>query len=154
MSLTGSKSGRQYLWRSAMYREPLCPSKALPRMERVQNPLRPALPGLHRSYGLMRQANILRSAPGVPRTTGLRRLLRAPAACWPFPTLSPQSVYRRLDPYPAAIFRCVRSFLPGRHRPHATAYTFGSRDEPAKQLLQVRAFGATVIPLCSGSHTC
>ena len=39
---------------------------------------------------------------GCPISAGLCRLLSAPAGRWPFPTLSPQSVSRRLDPYPAA----------------------------------------------------
>jgi hypothetical protein len=39
---------------------------------------------------------------GRPIPAGLCRLLSAPAGTWPFPTLSPQSVLRCLDPYPAA----------------------------------------------------
>jgi hypothetical protein len=49
-----------------------------------------------------------------------------------FPTLSPQAVHRRLDPYPAAISRCPYPFLPARHRPHVSLNTFGSRNYPCK----------------------
>ncbi len=63
-----------------------------------------------------------------PSTASLCRLPRAPAARWWFPTLSPQSLPRCLDPYPAATSRCIDPFLPGRHRPHVTFDTFGSRD--------------------------
>ena len=44
--------------------------------------------------------------------------------------LSPQSVHRRLDPYPAATSRCIYPLLPRRHRPHVTFHTFGSQDNP------------------------
>ena len=45
-------------------------------------------------------------------------LLRAPAANWSFPTLSPQSVESCLDPYPATFDWCFCPFLPNRHRPN------------------------------------
>jgi hypothetical protein len=49
---------------------------------------------------------------GFPISTGLCRLLRAPAGRWPFPTLSLRSLYRRLGPYPAMTSRCTCPFLP------------------------------------------
>ncbi len=49
---------------------------------------------------------------GFPISTGLCRLLRAPAGRWPFPTLSLRSLYRRLGPYPATTSRCTCPFLP------------------------------------------
>ena len=69
---------------------------------------------------------------GVPYTMSLCRLRRAPAGRWWFPTLSPPSVHRRLDPYPVATSRCTYPFLPGRQRPHVTFDTFGSRDDPCQ----------------------
>ena len=65
-----------------------------------------------------------------PCAVGLCRLLRTPAGSWPFPTLSPQSLYRYLDPYPAALLRCSRSFLPGKHRPHPSLKRFGTLEPP------------------------
>jgi hypothetical protein len=53
-------------------------------------------------------------------------LLPAPAGEWTFPTLSPQSLQRRLDPYPAAFLRCSFPFLPEGHRPHVRSETFGT----------------------------
>ena len=58
------------------------------------------------------------------------RLLRTPAGSWPFPTLSPQSLYGCLDPYPAALLRCSCSFLPGQHRPHLSLNRFGALEYP------------------------
>ncbi len=66
-----------------------------------------------------------------PCATSLCRLLRAPAGSWPFPTLSPQSLYRCLDPYPAALPRCSRSFLPEEHRPHLSLNRFGAPKPPS-----------------------
>ena len=89
--------------------------------------------------GVTRPSSLLRThapdldAPwafALARSLGLRRLLRAPAANRPFPTLSLQSLSRRLDPYPTAISRCTCSFLPERHRPHLTKDRFGSLDYP------------------------
>ena len=89
--------------------------------------------------GITRPSSLLRThapdldAPrafALARSLGLRRLLRAPAANRPFPTLSLQSLSRCLDPYPTAISRCTCSFLPGRHRPHLTKDRFGSLDYP------------------------
>ena len=109
-----------------------------------------------RSYWLMRQAKPL----SQPRFFALCReswqVLRTPAGSWPFPTLSPQSLYRRLDPYPAALLRCFRSFLPGQHRPHLSQNRFGALKPPSQIATSTMAtvFGAAVIPLCPGSHTC
>ena len=62
----------------------------------------------------------------VPLTTGLCRLSSVPAGRWPIPALSPQSLYRRLDPYPAVSLWCVCSFLPRGPRPHLTVHRFGT----------------------------
>ena len=95
--------------------------------------LQAAWAGVTRPSSLLRTHAPDRDAPwafALARSLGLRRLLRAPAANRPFPTLSLQSLPRCLDPYPAAISRCTCSFLPGRRRPHLTKDRFGSPDNP------------------------
>jgi len=67
---------------------------------------------------------------GFPSTSSLCRLPSAPAGPWPFPTLSPRSLYGCLDPYPVVSFRCSCSFLPGRLRPHVRIKTFGTQNSP------------------------
>ena len=103
----------------------------------------------------MGQTKILLLSSVVPITIGLCRLLPVPAGRWPFPTLSLQSLYRCLDPYPAVFLRCTCSFLPEEHRPHIRSETFGTSGLPLQcNFYKARFFGAAVIPLCSGSHTC
>ena len=92
---------------------------------------------------------------GLPTTEGLCRLSPVPAGSWPFPALSPQSLYGCLDPYPAAPSRCVCSFLPLRRRPHLRLNKFGTLNTPRNATsTRLHSFEAAVIPLCSGSHTC
>ena len=67
---------------------------------------------------------------GFTSTSSLCRLPSAPAGLWPFPTLSPRSLYGCLDPYPVVSFRCPCSFLPGRLRPHVRVKTFGTQETP------------------------
>ena len=62
----------------------------------------------------------------MPWSESLCRLSSAPAGRWPFPTLSPQSVLGRLDPYPAVFLRCTYPFLPEELRPHVRSETFGT----------------------------
>ncbi len=139
----------------AAYREPLCLSEVLPPPEQYLALLQSALPDLHRSYWLMRRTTFLLPLLNYLIRAGLRRLLRAPAGRWPFPALSPQSVYRCLDPYPATPLRCSCSFLPKELRPHLRTERFGTPNmTAAMQLLQRKFLEAAVIPLCSGSHTC
>ena len=89
-----------------------------------------------------------------PCTLGLCRLSLIPAGRWPFPTLSPQSLYRCLDPYPATPLWCTCSFLPKGQRPHLQDHRFGTLDDRLNATSTTRPdFGAAVIPLCSGSHT-
>src|SRR5512135_2732156 len=45
-------------------------------------------------------------------------------------SLSPDSLWRRLDPYPAVSPGCTHPFLPWGRRPHVTGKTFGTRDGP------------------------
>ena len=85
---------------------------ALLRPERRRASLQRTLLLLHCSYEPMRQTKSLPPSLASALTMGLCRLLPVPAGRWPFPTLSPQSLYRRLDPYPAAPLRCFTRFFP------------------------------------------
>ena len=65
------------------------------------------------------------------------QLLQVPAGSWPFPTLSLQSLRRRLDPYPAVSLWCACSLLPRGQRPHIQRHTFGTlKITPTMQLQQ------------------
>ena len=83
----------------------------------------------------MRQTITLVPTSVFPISTGLRRLLRAPAGRWSFPTLSLRSLYRRLDPYPATTQRCffVRFF------PLDIGLPLGSRGS-AREIFPQRSF--------------
>ena len=59
---------------------------------------------------------------------GSLRVVATPAGKWSFPTLSPQSLYRCLGPYPAAFLRCSYPFLPEGLRPHLRPQRFGTPD--------------------------
>jgi hypothetical protein len=65
---------------------------------------------------------------GSPYWTGLCRLLPVPAGRWSFPTLSLQSVHRRLDPYPGMPLWCICPFLPRELQPHPRCTGFGASD--------------------------
>jgi hypothetical protein len=114
----------------ATYREPLRLRQELPSSGWCHTPPRRALPLLHRSYGLMRPTETLSPTQVFPLTASLCRLLRAPAGSRRFPTLSLQSLYRCLGPYPAAFFWCSCPFLPRRQRPHVSGKTFGTLKVP------------------------
>jgi len=93
---------------TAKCRGSLRPLQALPPARGCHASPGPALPGRQRYYEPMRQSPSLTTAlVGKPWTAGLCRLLSAPAGMSTFPTLSPPSVWRRLDPYPAVFLRCV-----------------------------------------------
>ena len=66
------------------------------------------------------------NASVFPCTLGLCRLSPVPAGRRPFPTLSLQSLCRRLDPYPVASLRCLCPFLPEGRRPHLREHRFGT----------------------------
>ena len=145
---------RWFLSTTAMCREPLCPKQALPGLAGRLASCQKALPFLHRSYGLMRQTKTLLLLSASAWSAGLCRLPQAPAGRWPFPTLSLQSLRRRLDPYPAVSFQCICPLLPGRQRPHLKRHKFGTPKYPLQcNFNRALLFGAAVIPLCSGSHT-
>jgi hypothetical protein len=71
---------------------------------------------------------------GFPYALNLRRLLPSPAGRGTFPTLSPESLWRRPDPYPAVFPRCIYPFLPWGRRPHVTGNTFGTREYPCNAI--------------------
>jgi hypothetical protein len=106
--------------------EPLCQVRVLPAPGCPHGTPRRALPLLHCSYGLTRQSIRLLAFSALAYTPGLCRLPPAPAARWTFPTLSPQSLQRRLDPYPAVPLHCTHPFLPEGHRPSRGKYPFGT----------------------------
>ena len=70
-------------------------------------------------------------APPVSRCAqGLCRLSPVPAGRWPFPTLSPRSLRRCSDPYPAALLGCACPLLHRGHRSHPTLDGFDARIYP------------------------
>jgi len=77
-------------------------------------------------------SSFLRPHLWVPRAASLCRLLRIPAGSRPFPALSPQSLYRRLVPYPAAFLRCIYSFLPRGLRPRPRGHKLGTHKRPSQ----------------------
>jgi hypothetical protein len=96
------------------------------------------------------------TSPGLrfPLARGPCRLLSAPAGPGTFPTLSPSSVCRSLDPYPAVSLRCVpvtsrrASASPTRATARHTVLTRQCNFD------RVLIFGAAVIHSCSSSRTC
>jgi len=81
----------------------------------------------------------------MPWSESLCRLSSVPAGRWPFPMLSPQSVLRRLDPYPAAFlgvcpFRPMGSTYQGRRPHHRGTYSSARWTFPAMQLQPGVAF--------------
>ncbi len=65
---------------------------------------------------------------GLPYWTGLCRSLPVPAGRWSFPTLSLQSLHRRLDPYPGMPLWCICPFLPRELQPHPRCTELGAPD--------------------------
>jgi hypothetical protein len=110
--------------------EPLCPERALPAPGRPRRPPGGALPPRRRSYGLMRQTIPLPAPRLAPCAQGLCRLSPVPAGRWPFPTLSPRSLRRCSDPYPAALLGCACPLLHRGHRSHPTLDGFDARIYP------------------------
>jgi hypothetical protein len=88
----------------------------------------------------MRPTETLSQPQVFPLTASLCRLLRAPAGSRRFPTLSLQSLYRCLGPYPAAFFWCSCPFLPRRQRPHVSGNTFGTLKIPCHAASTGRLF--------------
>ena len=127
---SSSESGCVLSLETAECPEPLCPWLALPAHGATS---RVASEDITPPSSLIRAHASDQVPPGasvVPRTSGPCRLSPVPAGGWPFPTLSLQSLRRRLDPYPAASLECTCPFLPREHRPHATEDAFGTRNCP------------------------
>ena len=106
---------------------------ALPRPERRHASLQRTLLLLHCSYEPMRQTKSLPPSPAF-----VCRLLPVPAGRWPFPTLSPQSVYRRLDPYPRSAPSVLLPFLPEGLRPRLRCDRLGTIKNNVAMQLQRR----------------
>ena len=144
----------------ARCREPLCLIEVLPRRGQHLLLPKPALPGSHRSYGLIGQTKILPLPSVVPIPMSLFRLPPAPAGNWPFPTLSLQSLRRCLDPYPAVSFQCSCSLLPGRQRPHLRRHRFGTPNYPynatstGKSFSGLQSFRYVLAPILAGPPDC
>ena len=127
---SSSESGCVLSLETAECPEPLCPWRALPAHGATS---RVASEDITPPSSLIRAHASDQVPPGAsvgPRTPGPCRLSPVPAGGWPFPTLSLQSLRRRLDPYPAASLECTCPFLPREHRPHATEDAFGTRNCP------------------------
>jgi hypothetical protein len=67
---------------------------------------------------------------GFPYSTSLCRLSPVPAGNGSFPTLSLQSLHRRLDPYPGMPLWCPRPFLPRKLQPQPRCTDFGASSLP------------------------
>jgi len=67
---------------------------------------------------------------GFPYLTGLCRLSPVPAGNGSFPTLSLQSLHRRLDPYPGMPLWCSRPFLPRELQPQPRCTHFDASTIP------------------------
>jgi hypothetical protein len=88
----------------------------------------------------MRRTKTLSLTSVVPISESLCRLLSVPAGRWPFPTLSLQSLYRCLDPYPAVSLRCTYPFLPEEHWPHFSGEKFGTHKNRRSATSATHAF--------------
>ena len=72
----------------------------------------------------------LPSPSALASSKGLCRLSPVPAGRWPFPTLSLQSLHRRLDPYPEMPLWCPCPFLPRELQPQPRCTHFGASSIP------------------------
>jgi len=116
------------LFRTTEYPESLCLVRVLPTTKMT---LKVISEDITLPSQLIRTHAPDRFPPNVsvfPCTLGLCSLSSVPAGKRPFPTLSPQSLYRRLDPYPAVFLRCSCPFLPEGLRPHLREQRFGTPD--------------------------
>jgi hypothetical protein len=97
-------------------------------------PARPRkeLPFLHSSYGLMRQTTSLSCHLRFPLVVSPCGTCQSPLGRWSFPTLSPQSLRRRLDPLPR---QAPRVLLPT-SSPRTTASRQGQHARRSENSLQ------------------
>src|SRR5262245_46912228 len=114
----------------SLYREPLRPVEVLPRQGSCSHDLGQRYPALIATMDSCARPPPSHGLRSLAWSTSLCRLPCAPAGRRPFPMLSPQSVWRCLDPYPAALLRCTYPFLPAEPRPHLTSNRFGSLGLP------------------------
>jgi hypothetical protein len=105
---------------------PFAPLGYYPSGDGIYRHLRRHYPSLVATTGSCARPNPSHVLQPWPRSVGPCRLLPAPAGRWSFPTLSPQSLYRCLDPYPVLFLRCSRPFLPEGHRPHVRSDTLST----------------------------
>jgi len=133
---------------------PFAPRGRYPLRGNVLHSLSRGYFGLHRSYWLMRRTKLL-SAISSPYTLSPCRLLRAPAATRPFPTLSLRCfrwmlgpLSRRADELALSVSSPINVGLP----PRSTGRL--SRNTPHGDFCTVFLFGTAVIPLCSGLQLC
>ena len=138
---SSSESGCVLSLETAECPEPLCPWRALPAHGATS---RVASEDITPPSSLIRAHASDQVPPGasvVPRTPGPCRLSPVPAGGWPFPTLSLQSLRRRLDPYPAASLECTLP-IPSSRAPALTPRKMRSAREivPAMQRQQGAVF--------------
>jgi hypothetical protein len=141
-------------WNRQVPRVPLPLCRCYRHRGRRQAPPQRELPPFHCSYGLMRQTVALRPPLVIPRAVSLCRLLPAPAAQRPFPTLSLLFFPCVSGPILRLLPGCMRSLLPLGHWPSPTSERVGA-SQISQQLLQLGDdFGAAVISLCSNPQVC
>src|SRR4051812_30330339 len=128
-AVPGSVSGAAWVVGAAECPGPLCPARALPTSGRPRGPPRGTLLPLRSSYGPMRQSHHL-SPPSLTSCVESLQVAAIPCWSWDLPDIIPESLWRRLDPYPAVSPGCIHPFLPRGCRPHVTGKTFGTRDDP------------------------
>ena len=121
-----------------IYREPLCPLKVLPPCGVM------SMHDIRERYlsFIAHTGSCARPKPSCRLGLNLVRQVfvdccKSLLGSWPFPTLSLQSLRRRLDPYPAVSLWCACSLLPRGQRPHIQRHTFGTlKITPTMQLQQ------------------
>jgi hypothetical protein len=110
----------------SLYREPLRLVGGLPRRGSCSHDLDQHYPALVATPGSCARPPPSHALRSMAWSVNLCRVPRAPAGKRSFPMLSPQSLWRGLDPYPAAPLRCPYPFLPAELRPHLTCKRFGA----------------------------
>ena len=136
--------------------EPLCLHPGVTRFEgRRLAPPRQALPHLLRSDGLMRQTFALLPPLVIPPAKGLCRLLPAPAAQRPFPTLSLPIFPHVSGPLLGLPPGCTCPFLPPELWPSPSLKRVGAL-AISRTATSVRAVdvGAAIIRSCSDPQVC
>ena len=110
-ALPGSVSGRHLNMDRQVPRAP-SPEAGVTGRRAASSAALGGISSLLRSYGLMRQTTPLPLHRPWPLTSGLCRLLSAPAAVWPFPTLVHAPFPACLDPYSGCPWSARSRFFP------------------------------------------